>query len=81
MSSKKAFYTTVQLPDENDCIVLRIRPDGKVEVLYEQKRGPISLLRWDSGWVPDGHSLAKFSVDDAIAYVNFENNMETSDGH
>lgn len=62
-------------PDEDDNWgVFRIRSNGQVEALYERGRGPIRLLRWDSGYVPTGHTLAKFSVHDAFAYVKFEEN-------
>jgi hypothetical protein len=60
--------------DEQRFAILRIWSDNeKIEALYSRKRGPIELLRWDSGYISAGHKLARFHYKDAKAYVDFEN--------
>ena len=79
--SSKAQYISVNLhaSEHEGVIVIRVFPSGKVEALYEQKRGPIKLLRWDTGYIPSGHNLARFTLADAEAYTEFENKPDTSD--
>lgn len=60
-------------PNEDDNWgLIRLSDRGQIEALYERGRGPIKLLRWDGGYITAGHTLAKFHVADAMAYVKFE---------
>jgi hypothetical protein len=78
--SANTFYTPVKLPgnDEKPFIMVRITSGGRIEAMYEQTRGPVHLLRWDS-YVASGHYLARFTQENAEAYANYENYEATSD--
>jgi hypothetical protein len=75
VSNNRPFYTTINLKraEGKSFIIARIWEGGRFEVLYEQFRGPLRLLRWDNGYVPSGHSLAMFTEEDAFDYVMYEN--------
>jgi hypothetical protein len=70
----QTFYTPVKLPgnDEKPFIMIRVTSGGRIEAMYEQKRGPVHLLRWDS-YIPSGHFIARFTKEDADAYAHYEN--------
>lgn len=71
-------YRAIPLVNENSSLdwgVIRLSSREGIEALYERGRGPIKLLRWDN-YVPSGHTLAKFTKLDAVAYVDYENNEQ-----
>ena len=72
--SVQSFYTAIKLPGNEDkpYVMLRITPSGRPEALFQEDRGPLRLLRWDT-YAPAGHCIARFTALDADGIADYEN--------